>query len=308
MNTRLSYVAALFITVGTAGAPFAAEDASAGVVRFLRGPVFLLGSGDLDLPLIPGKDILRKLLDGQSLRCGKGGTATLLLNGKERTVTSADGVVRLVSDKMESARKEMLDNLNNFGRAAGGRGVVSMIWSPPDGGAIRAGHLTIKWNAPVDAGPLDIALLDESGERIWSVEGVDSRAGRLPAAQEAEVQQALARHRDDTDAQNITLTAAGKQVRTETRFSILPARTEERLELRLKQWDQDETDPLMRAIGRADALKKALLYTEATEEYEAALAFAPESDTLLQATLEAERKIGNLARVHEIRQKLQAGR
>ena len=308
MNTRIGQLTLLFVTAATA---LVAGDRVVGTILDFSGPVFLSSaSGDAEVRLKHGMDIFRKLYDGQNLRCGPGGRARIQVNGAMRNVTAPDGVVRIQSDRtLTVAQTRMLEVLREYGTPGGGRGSGSFIWSPPDGGAIRSGHLKVRWNASRGAGPLAMALFTEAGERIWSAKGVDAAPGRLQPAQEAEIHRALAQRRDDTNRQSMTLLATSKEHgSTEITFWVLSKQAEERLESRLKLWDEDTSDPLLRAIGHSHTLTDALLYAEAAEECDSALALAPESETVMLAAMQANRRTGNLARARELQERLPAFR
>jgi hypothetical protein len=302
----------VFIVAILTAAPAIPEDRPVvGAVEVITGPVFLIaGDGIAEVPLNPRRDVLRLLFDGESLQCGPSGKAKIRImnGGKEetKTITAADGVVRLKVDRaLTPAQEGMVKALCEYGTPGGSRSVGSVVWSPPDGGAARIGNLKIRWETSSDEGPFTMTFSTEAGERIWSAAGIDAAAGRLPAAQEAAVRQALAQLQSDSDPQSVTLTVASKKKgRREITFSILSRRGEEHLQQQLSQWNEGESDPLLRAIGRAHSLSEALLYAEATEEYEAALALAPESDSLLRATMAANRRTGNLSRSRELLEKL----
>jgi hypothetical protein len=104
------------------------------------------------------------------------------------------------------------------------------------------------------------------------------------------------------------LATSKEQGRTEIAFWTLAKQAEERLDSRLKQWDEDTSDPLLRAMGRSHTLTDALVYADAAEECEAALALAPESESLLLAAVGANQRTGNLARERELRERLLATR
>ena len=86
-------------------------------------------------------------------------------------------------------------------------------------------------------------------------------------------------------------------------FYLLSAPNEQALHRDLEMWNH-HGNGLMRYVGRAYSFSRYKLYSEAAAEYEAALLLAPESQDLLEATINVYRSTGNLRRIHELQRLL----
>jgi hypothetical protein len=139
---------------------------------------------------------------------------------------------------------------------------------------------------------------------LWSIEVSDGSKGASAEA-ETDLRRVLSKHQEEGNAQRIVLAITSDKRNGRVTFWLLSKQAERRLNEQLLQWNQQQ-DPLLRAILRAHTLNGALLYAEAAEELEAALMFAPESESLLTAAIEASLRIGNAVRAHELRDQLRA--
>lgn len=301
---------ALILILLTAALASADESPVVGAVLSVSGPVYLRSGGHVvEVRLRPLKDVLRVLRDGESLRCGASGKALIRLNGQTKTITASDGILHLKIDSLLTKPQiQIVEALHDYGRPGGSRGAGSFVWSPPNGGAVRVANLKIRWKAAGIDESLTLKVSTDAGEVIWSAADIDAGAGRVRAAQEQALRAALAQRQNDSEPEGIILAITSrKQAPYQVAFWVLSKQAEQRVEGQLKQWDEDESDPLLRAVARAHTLNNAMLYAEAAEEYATALAVAPKSETLLRAAIEANLRTGNVTRAHELREKLTAG-
>lgn len=281
-----------------------------GAVLSVSGPVYLRSGEHVpEVRLRPLQAVLRVLREGQSLRCDPSGKALIQVNGETRTITASDGIVRLKTDRtLTKKQAEIIEALHDYGVPGGSRGAGSFVWFPSNGGAVRVRNLKIRWKGAGIDGSLSLRVATDAGETLWSATEIDARAGRVSSALEEALRVALAQRQHDSEPESMILTLTSKkQAPTQVAFWVLSKQAEQRVEEHLKQWNEEESDPLLRVVARAHTLNNALLYDEAAEEYETALALAPKSETLLRAAIEANLRTGNVTRAHEFREKLTAG-
>jgi uncharacterized protein HemY len=103
----------------------------------------------------------------------------------------------------------------------------------------------------------------------------------------------------------LTLALAGSNDWDEVHFSLLNAREEKDLNSQLDFWAKN-SDGLALRLGRGYSFLRHKLYSEAADEYDAALSSAPESPNLLGDAIDANLRAGRLTRVKELQTRLAA--
>lgn len=307
-----------------------------GTILEIVPPVTLKTKSGGKVVLRAARDTLRLVYDGESIECGASGKVRLWLNGEMITRRGGEGELQVQAKpqgKADGAKvlgpqggfgktvtperrniAEARDGagiqgaIENLGRAGGTRGGGAGIYSPADGGAVRLERLEIRWVGGGKKGTVTLRIETEDGVSLWSASPIDATAGKvLPALNEG-ARKAVGEYRAAGGAASFTLTMVEENgSRYGVMFHVLTKQSEEELARELAEWDK-EGDVLLRVIGRAYVLDRKRLYTEAAEEYEAALKVAPESESLLQAAMDANTKTGNTVRAGELRRRLAVGK
>jgi hypothetical protein len=305
MRTRTKTALAL-VGLATAWAPLqtiAQDGVPVGVVLEIKSPAYLkLAASSAPVQLDAKRDIMRKLFVDQSLQAGPGGRLKLGLStgfqeiGPSETWFVVQQTAGLTPEQMKVAQA-----LRKYGSPGGTRGMGSSLFSPAEGSAVRAKRMIIRWNPPVKKGQIEFRLEAESGQKLWSQKSVDAAAEKLDSNA---AHKALADYLTNGGQENLVLIMIDPEANeSRVAFSLLSKSSEQELEKELAKWEEI-ADPLLRSIGRAYEFGRRRLLVEAAEEYETALALAPESQDLIVSTIEAHRRTGNYARVAELRKML----
>jgi hypothetical protein len=116
------------------------------------------------------------------------------------------------------------------------------------------------------------------------------------------------RYQKADEAQTFSLTVTSELRKESNTFSILSRREEAQIEKELQSLDDEykASNPLRRFVGRSNTLISAHLFGDLADEYDAVLKLFPDSEVLLSEALAANQRTGNLARIHEIKGRLQA--
>lgn len=196
------------------------------------------------------------------------------------------------------------DALQHFG--GGGRPRVSgvVIFSPADDSIETPGRFTIRWVAADGEKNILFAIFDDTNKMIWREPVADGATGQLVSDR---VREALLKYRSagGKGILKLILTRPDEQPE-QVRFSLLSSENEQSLQQDLMKWDKEEAS-LLRHAYRAYSFSSRGMLTEVVDEYEAALAEAPDSRDLLVATIIANRNIGNLPRARELVKRLPPG-
>jgi hypothetical protein len=167
------------------GSAVAEDPVDAAILRSLGRPVFLKApEGGFEIELKPGRDNPRFLHEGETLRCGHGGTAQIWLNKKWRTIGAKDGSFRIHIDRpLTSNQRAAVDALHRYGFLGASRGSAGPVWSPPQLGAVRVSTATIKWDRPLSH--VSVSLSKEDSGRLWSTINPDNQTFQLALDQQA---------------------------------------------------------------------------------------------------------------------------
>jgi hypothetical protein len=186
--------------------------------------------------------------------------------------------------------------------AGRGKGSDSAIFSPPDGGAVTAGGLVVRWRTRPPLPALVAILRDGAGRELARAAEVDGATGLLdsPAFREA-----LTKYRDAGDGEHRArlVFQSGSGPETGVTFTVLTKEQEGALNQALAS--QSSSAGLFHHVERAAIFDSYRMYGSVAAEYDAALQQAPESFDLLRAALTAHSRIGDLRRALELRNKLQ---
>jgi hypothetical protein len=286
------------------GEAFCQAEAIAGIVKDVHGPVSLKqGKSDkTGVKLDSRYDQARLLYVGQEISCGPGGSIYLsLCNGDEyqdKQIQGPAGYAISPANKCLS-----LEELKEYARLGGrDRGTVSPIFSPANDSVVRADTLVVRWVAGQKPRAFSLQIVTASPGVIWQQEVPRTSSGTLSSE---DLRQTLTRLRDRDEPLLLRFKDKSSRAGTEgaITFSLLSASQEQQLQQELSAWDK-KAEGILRRLGRASIFVRHLMFTDAAEEYEAALAQAPRSRDLLQRTIRAQLRIGNAPRVRELRQRL----
>ncbi len=281
----------------------AQEGIPVGVVLEIKGPVYLkTAPTSVPLQLDAKRDVMRRLYADQSLQAGPGGSIKLGLSTGIREIGPPEGwfVLRRAAS-LTAEQTKVAQALRRYGTPGGTRGMTSTVFSPADGSTVRPTQLVIRWHPSTQSSTIDLRVETESGQVLWSQVGVDATSGRHDSVA---ARRALIEYQAGGGQEDLTLVrreADGTESRVY--FSLLTKTSERELEAELSKWNQ-AADPLLRAIGRAYEFGRRRLLVEAAEEFEAALALAPDSQDLILSTIDAHRRTGNYARAADLKNKL----
>lgn len=184
------------------------------------------------------------------------------------------------------------------------RGSPGAVYSPPTGGygsAVLPAQFAIRWIPSNGAQDVWLRVRDHDGGQIWpqgNNDGikVSAATGVLISA---EARQALEKYRQAGSGRPLTLVMVdSKGNQSEAEFSLVSEQDDKALQADLNRCSAQPG--VMRYICRAYYFRQLKLFTEAAEEYEAALRVAPESFELQEHAIVAHRFTGNSAREREL--------
>ncbi|MGV3722162.1 MAG: hypothetical protein ACO1SX_14725 [Actinomycetota bacterium] len=279
-----------------ANAAAAAPRPCVGWVQEIRGTAYWRSQPSAPrVTLQPKADQYRGLRTGEQVLCPRGGHLRLMLNGRLREVKPAEGWLTVPPPLRPTGLTERA--LEAYGRRLGAeRAAGSALYCPADGGRVRASVLVVRWQPDPAWKLVTLSLRDEAGQELWRRPRVEAAAGKL---EDAELRTQLGQQREGTLELLLSSPDGASQ---SVRFTLLPARETPALLAELAGFEKGPG--LLPRIGRAQCLIQRRLYNEAADEYEGALAQAPESRALLEKTLQIQRLIGNLPRAEELEQRL----
>lgn len=289
----------------------AQENKPVGIVLEVHPPVFLISNTEgKEILLDSSRDKGRLLYPGQSLRCGSGGSLRLQMNGDVKDLAESDGKFVITENtKLEEGfqlnEKQKLINeaLQCYGQRGGTRdiGISPMILCPASGSVVRSSHLVIHWIPFNSEKTVTIKIQTESGLELWRQERI---AGTVGVLDSDDARKKLISYQTGGGQQEMSLSMTdpdGNELRVT--FTLLPLTAEQEFDHELSLWEE-ETNDLVRCVGRTYTFNRYHMFFEVTQEYEAALAIAPKSMDLLQAAIAAHHRIGNYIREEELKKRM----
>jgi hypothetical protein len=272
---------------------------AANYVYNIHGSVKLLQKGAIKPVVLDAKkDQYRPIAPGDKVMADAGGAATLELYGKSVPIKGPSSwyPVPNIPTTALSAKVAALRTSTRIGGRARGDGLLS----PWPLGAVRAGSLVVRWISARSAGNGSFEVSDTNGGSVWFDQHVSMASGKIDSPA---FRTALTHYREAprTPMLRMVLTPEiGQTVQVD--FHVLSVDEEKKLASDLAEWDKEAG--LLRTIGRADVLARQGMMYEAAQEFEDALAKAPQSRALIQETLDAEDVVGNIPRVRALRELL----
>ena len=300
----ISLLFVIVALVATAfGPPTPQEDEPiAGIINRVEGEVFLRkGKGGNEEP-IDKQSVARLLLVGEQLRCGRRGKVQILLcKGESWETRTVEGpsVIGISPEHKCRNQEELRELVRRGGRD---RGLSSPIFSPANGAVISLSDLAVRWVPTPNMQNFSLSLFGVGEGVIWTHEVKDAKSGFLPDLTIAKLRSTLERFKESEKPFTLRLQEPTGGTSTVT-FSVLSTQRQRSLAQRLSVWETGPDD-VMRHLGRAGVYVHFEMLSNATEEYELALAKAPTSLSLLRRTIEAHRRVGNSLREQQLKLRL----
>lgn len=274
----------------------------AGIVQEIRGIAYWKkDSKAKEIRLDPRHDQARILNVGEQVRSHSDGYLRLLLCDGEKTLRGRTAWFP-ISVTQECPNRKAFDE---YGRLGGRhRGQPMQVFSPANHSATTPGQFVIRWVPSKAKCTVQLAIKDAEGKPLWEEDDID---GNLGIWYSGKARQDLTRYRANGEEAPLLLRLTDSCAnRTEITFSLLSVKGEAALQAQLDQWDKNPLT-LMVHLGRASAFESARMFSDAAEEYEAALKLAPESRHLLLRTIMAHRITRNLDREEQLIKRLPLG-
>jgi len=298
------FAAAAFLFAASASASGARAQPGrdvAGMLVEIKGDALIRTRDGAESRLDARRDRVRVVYEGEKFRCPRKGCVLKLKLGREvKVIRGPSPWFTIESAESEAYRKAMADVVRKGGRS---RGVLRPVYSPAayGNGAAASSTFTVRWTPAGRGSKVWLKLSGARGEELWRRDALDGDAGSLSSP---ELRRALALYRDESEDVELVLDWRDDTGLTQqSKFELLSARREGELDAALASWGA-EPDALMRHLGRASVYNSFKLLPQAAEEYEAALALAPESRDLLRRTVTAQFSTGNVLRAEELERRL----
>jgi hypothetical protein len=225
----------------------------------------------------------------------------LRLGSRPKEIDQNSGlfVIPGINLSRSNAIQKAIDDYGRIGGRDKGGSAKSILFSPAEEDLVMPELFVMRW-LPLKRNCLATLSIENSDRNVlWQQENVDTSSGKLVSA---EARQALASYRvTNKAALRFGFVACGNT--EQSFFTVMLLEQENSLKAELKTWESDSS-MLLKHIGRAAIFNHYRLRSLAADEYEAALAVAPYSRDLLQRTVDAQREIGNLARVQQLEKQL----
>jgi hypothetical protein len=297
----------LFLLLGLIPCPAFAEPAGAIVLK-ISGTVWLKHDGK-QIRLNPKSDVARVLYVGDSVHCEKGATLSLSVAGRTTELDGTSGWFTIAIPRKAAATSDAHQKaLDAYGRIGGReRGAVpkSIVYSPTDEAAVVPDLFMIRWIPTRRRCVASWVIQAQDGQQLWRQDKVDGTSGSLESTTARE---ALMKYRANAGARTLVLKlkdSCGND--DQITFGLLSVPGEKSLKEELAFWDH-EPDKLIVHIGRATVFNSYSLLPQAADEYEAALALAPNSHDLLKRTSDANWATGNITRAKQLERRVEMRR
>lgn len=288
------FAAAFMLTV-----PFVAVAQEAGIIEEVRGNAYWKkDASSTRVKLHPRRDKGRLLRAGERVRCDP--QSELRLRLYERALNVPCGptwfpIPYVQADKNHPARLALVE----YGRRGGGERGNPSIYSPANRASVNPATFEIRWIT--NLGPVKSLLIKEAsptGREIFHQNVIDGMSGHISSE---DARQALLKYREERGHGPLLIILSDSRRRdlAGVRFFLISKTAERDLNQELRSWKK-EPEGMWRHLGIARALTVHQMFTEAAEEYEAALKYAPDSIDLLRRTIAAHQRTGNTPREQEL--------
>jgi hypothetical protein len=281
----------------------------AGLILDIRAPAFIkVTENDVETSLDSARDKGRRLFGGQSLRCGHGGYIRAEIYGAIQEITESGHSIAIPLDsnpgedvRQKERQRRISEALRSYGRMGGTRGIASSILLPSEGSVVKANQFEIRWIPSENGSTIAISIRTKSGQVLWQAAKVSGATGSLDSS---DVREKLEQYRKSGAQEALILSLRDPEKNESSiEFSLISPHAEEKLRQELAQWDEESND-LVRYIGRAAVFNRHRMLVEATMEYDAALTLAPESRDLLESAISAHHQIGDYVVERELIRRL----
>jgi hypothetical protein len=183
-------------------------------------------------------------------------------------------------------------NKGLFRTAGRSRDLPSEVFSPLKDSLVWPAALVFRWS-PMKDKKLRLAL-QETGkqETLWEKRNIDSALGRY---EDPEARSALLRWRNkigEAGTGRLTFVLEDDEGSVKVRFDLLSVEAERDLERALARWD-NESNGVLRLLGRANVLFEKELLPESLSAYEEALKLDPSDPQIRVRVIDAHRMIGD---------------
>ena len=286
-------------------APLHSSAQEAGIIEGIRGNAYWKKDAhSQEVKLDPKRDKSRLLRAGERIRCDRGGELRLRLYSRPVKWVSPSWfpIPYVTGDKMDSRRQVLVD----YGKRGGGDRGATSVYAPSSHSTARPATFEIRWIPKPGLRVLTLIIREESpsGREILR-ENVAAGMSGLIVSEAA--RNAITKYRAERALGPLLLILLGAREEIDrVTFFLLSARDEHSLDQELMFWDK-VPEGLWRRLGRAHAFTVREMFTEAAEEYEAALKYAPEGTDLLRRTITAHKRTGNVVREEELSRRLPKG-
>jgi hypothetical protein len=279
------------------------EEKVPAIIDQLSGPVFWKQSKDSPQVTLKESDVAKKVFAEERLKCDAGATLKVIIYDKLQEIRCPSGWFPIPSVSPQIA-KSKIEAATTYGRGGGrDRSQSTGVFAPADYSEVQIGKFDIRWNPGVAMTSFSLVALEGQAKEIWkeTLASSDS-SGRFTSKA---AKDALLKYRQEVGDGTLVLkweTAAKEK--GYVRFSILLPDEEAKLQADLSEWDK-EPEGLLRRLGRASVYDRHKMFSEAADEYEAALKIAPKGHDLILRTAEAHRRTGNYVRQEELTKQIQ---
>jgi len=289
------------------GAATVSAQEKVGYISQLKGPVQYQKVGSAKpVQLVAPANLVDPLHTGDRLRCDAGGSARLVIGTRVHELKASTEwfVVPPWNQPVSQTVRAALDDLYSLGGRA--KSVVESpnafrVLAPVHESKVILDKLALHWNPGREDCPITATVEDVQGKRIWRERDIDMLAGRLDSDA---LRTALRSAKGPFDLQLVDDCDNELAVT----FDILAPQEIASLQSELEAWGRESADPLLRHAGRAAIYGQHGMFAEVADEYEAALALAPQSTELLARTVAAHDRTGNVRRRRELAAHLPADR
>lgn len=267
-----------------------------GWIEEIKSPAFLkTGANSKPVTLDQKRDRFRLLQDGEVVRCGPGGALKLQIGGKFKEIESSADWYTI--HRTPSTNPDILGAIESYGHIVGRDRQISSIFSPAQRSRVRAQWLEFRWLPDSTVKNVSLLLLDSARREIWREGSIDPAIGHFTSESARHVLDKL--KDQNPQREYFFVIASGQHSLVESRFSLLSTAEEQALDRELRKWDTRHPT-FLTYIMRAYWFDHYGLCAETAQEYEAALLAAPESRSMVAATIRAENCTGNIERIKEL--------